>query len=137
MQSRSDSFEQTREIGCSFAQSLDFPTSVGLIGPLGAGKTCFIQGMTSGLTVNPDAYVTSPTFTLINEYESPIVPIYHFDLYRLSRFEELLDIGFEEYLASGLCVIEWADRFSELESLLQHWVRITHDGLDSREILIY
>ena len=85
---------------------------IALWGDLGAGKTCFIQGLCSGLGVEEP--VTSPTFTLINEYRGRL-PVAHFDLYRLNDPESVLDIGFDEYIDSNqVCLIEWADKFLEI-----------------------
>ncbi len=81
-----------------------------LTGELGAGKTCFIKGIAEGLNGTPADEVTSPTFTILQEYPGP-VPLYHFDAYRLSGPEDLEAIGFEEYIGgAGVAVIEWADR---------------------------
>jgi tRNA threonylcarbamoyladenosine biosynthesis protein TsaE len=81
-----------------------------LTGELGAGKTCFIKGIAEGLNGTPAEEVTSPTFTILQEYPGP-VPLYHFDAYRLSGPEDLEAIGFEEYIGgAGVAVIEWADR---------------------------
>jgi tRNA threonylcarbamoyladenosine biosynthesis protein TsaE len=83
---------------------------VALVGDLGTGKTCLTQGIARGLGV-PDQYqITSPSFTLINEYQGRMM-LYHFDLYRLSRASEMDDMGYEEYLfGQGVSVIEWADK---------------------------
>jgi tRNA threonylcarbamoyladenosine biosynthesis protein TsaE len=83
-------------------------------GALGAGKTTFIQGFAAGLGVGEDDYVRSPTFALVQAYHGRL-PLYHFDLYRLSSCAEVQDIGFDEYLeAGGVSIIEWADKFPEL-----------------------
>ena len=85
---------------------------VALIGDLGSGKTCLIQGICAGLDVEDD--VTSPTFTLINEYRGRI-PVAHVDLYRLEDAESVLDLGYDEYIdGDGVCLIEWADKFPDL-----------------------
>ena len=87
---------------------------VALIGDLGVGKTCLTQGIARGAGVYQDQTVNSPSYILINEYEGKI-PIYHIDLYRLERLEDIIALGLEEYLdGDGICVIEWADRMSEL-----------------------
>ena len=84
-----------------------------LIGDLGAGKTQFAKGFAAGLGVQED--VTSPTFTILSAFSSGRLPLYHFDVYRVSEFEELFEIGLDDYLyGDGVCLIEWADRFMEL-----------------------
>src|SRR5712691_10161384 len=88
-----------------------FPGSVvGLIGPLGAGKTHLVRAIAEGLGIADSRAVSSPTFVLIQEYEARL-PIYHFDAYRLRSEAEFYDIGAHEYFAGdGVCLIEWADR---------------------------
>ena len=87
---------------------------VALIGDLGVGKTCLTQGIARGVDVYQDQTVNSPSYILINEYEGKI-PIYHIDLYRLERLEDIVALGLEDYLeGDGICVIEWADRMGEL-----------------------
>ncbi len=87
---------------------------VALIGDLGAGKTCLTQGIAQGVGVYQNQTVNSPSYILINEYEGKI-PIYHIDLYRLERLEDIVALGLEDYLdGDGICVIEWADRMGEL-----------------------
>ena len=136
------STEQTKQLAADFARSLKSGAVVGLIGPLGAGKTTFIQGMAQGLGIDPDAYVTSPTFAIIHEYDtsgaaSNAPTLYHFDLYRLRSFGELIDVGLEDYIhRGGICVIEWADRFTGLEEYLTHHVTIEIQGNQRRQILI-
>ncbi len=101
--------EQTWHIGEMLGTRLSAGDIVCLYGDLGAGKTSFSYGIAIGLEVD-DRYITSPTFTFVNEYQGR-VPLYHIDLYRLKDPEELVNIGFEEYLDSdGVTVIEWAER---------------------------
>jgi len=103
------STEQTEEVGRVLGEMLEPGDLVCLFGDLGAGKTHFSFGIARGLQV-PDQYITSPTFTFVNEYRGRI-PFYHIDLYRLKDPSELESIGFEEYLESdGATVIEWAER---------------------------
>lgn len=84
-----------------------------LEGPLGAGKTCFVQGLASAAGIDP-AEVASPTFPLVHEYTGGVLPFAHFDLYRLESVEDLIPLGFDEYVgAPGLCAIEWGDRFPQ------------------------
>lgn len=83
---------------------------IGLIGALGSGKTCFVKGLAEGLGIPKEEYVTSPTFTIINEYKG-IISLYHFDLYRIDTIKDLLDIGYNEYFSGeGVIVIEWAEK---------------------------
>jgi tRNA threonylcarbamoyladenosine biosynthesis protein TsaE len=104
--------DETMHIGRSLGEGLQPADTILLIGDLGAGKTCFIQGLCAGLGVQEA--VTSPTFTLINEYEGRL-PVAHFDLYRLDDPESVLNLGFDEYVDSGrICLIEWADKFLEI-----------------------
>ena len=101
--------EQTWRTGQVLGRLLNAGDTVCLYGDLGAGKTNFTYGIAQGLEVN-DQYITSPTYTFVNDYEGR-VPLYHLDLYRLEEPGELENIGFEEYLESdGVTVIEWADR---------------------------
>lgn len=87
---------------------------IGLIGPLGAGKTTFVRGLAEGLQNPNPRGVTSPTFMLVHEYPGRL-PLFHFDTYRLANADALLDLGFDEYVASGgVCVIEWADRVRDI-----------------------
>lgn len=101
--------EQTWRIGQILGARLGPGDTVCLYGDLGAGKTSISYGIALGLEVK-EQYITSPTFTFVNEYQGR-VPFYHIDLYRLTSVEELENIGFEEYIESdGVTVIEWAER---------------------------
>jgi tRNA threonylcarbamoyladenosine biosynthesis protein TsaE len=101
--------EKTWEIGQLLGKLLDAGDTVCLYGDLGAGKTNFAYGIARGLEVR-EQYITSPTFTFVNEYQGR-VPLYHLDLYRLKGPDELENIGFDEYVGSdGVAVIEWAER---------------------------
>ncbi len=130
--SRSES--ETIKIAQNFAQSLVPGSVVALSGELGAGKTVFARGVAGYLEVKQQ--VTSPTFTLINEYCGTI-PLYHMDLYRLNNLPEIEDIGVEDYFYSdGICLVEWAEK---LEGLLpEHAVTIYLKLIDKnrREIRI-
>ncbi len=102
--------ETTRSVARSLCDKLSVGDVVLLYGDLGAGKTEFVKGMAAGLGV--DEPVSSPTFALLNVYQGRM-PLYHFDLYRLDRLEELDGIGFDEFISGdGLAVIEWPDRFA-------------------------
>jgi tRNA threonylcarbamoyladenosine biosynthesis protein TsaE len=102
--------EKTRLIGKIIGQAIDSKTMIALTGDLGAGKTVFVQGLASGLDVPEDYYVTSPTYTIINEYPGRI-RLFHIDLYRITVANELFDIGFDEICSqNSVVVVEWADR---------------------------
>ncbi|QDG54601.1 tRNA (adenosine(37)-N6)-threonylcarbamoyltransferase complex ATPase subunit type 1 TsaE [Persicimonas caeni] len=104
--------EVTRRLGRALAQSLDAGAFVGLIGNLGAGKTTLVQSLVR--TLAPDAEATSPTYTLLNEYETD-PPVVHVDLYRLETYDELESIGYWDYAESGFAItcVEWLDRIPE------------------------
>ena len=98
----------TRMLGLEIANALEPGDVVALIGDLGTGKTALTKYIAEGLGVKEE--ISSPTFTIIKEYRSGRLPLYHFDVYRLGSGEELLDIGAEDMLeGDGACVIEWAD----------------------------
>ena len=105
--------EETEALGARLARALEPGAVVAFTGDLGAGKTAFVRGLARGLGI-PDR-VTSPTFTIVNEYEGGRLPLFHFDLYRLGCADELFDIGWEDYLArGGVCAVEWSERMEEL-----------------------
>ncbi|MDR1495937.1 MAG: tRNA (adenosine(37)-N6)-threonylcarbamoyltransferase complex ATPase subunit type 1 TsaE [Clostridiales Family XIII bacterium] len=105
-----------KRIGRELAGRLEPGTVVALTGDLGAGKTTFAKAVAEGLGVTDE--ITSPTFTLIHEYTSGRLPLYHFDVYRLSGpsvYEELENLGWEDYFyGKGVCVVEWADLIPEI-----------------------
>jgi len=106
----SHSLEQTRRIGARLAALLQPGDLILLEGAFGAGKTSFTQGIARGLGVGSD-YITSPTFTLINEYENGRLPLYHVDLYRLEAPDQVRDLGLLDYIeGDGVTVIEWPER---------------------------
>ena len=105
--------EETEALGARLARALEPGAVVAFTGDLGAGKTAFVRGLARGLGVQDR--VTSPTFTIVNEYEGGRLPLFHFDLYRLGCADELFDIGWEDYLArGGVCAVEWSERMEEL-----------------------
>lgn len=111
---QTDSEAETRALGAKFGQLLKGGDIVCLNGDLGAGKTQFTCGAAQTLGAGP--YITSPTFTIVNEYDTGKFPVYHFDLYRLSSYEELLEIGFEEYVQKdAVLFMEWSDQIPEIE----------------------
>ena len=109
MEYLSHSEQETEELGAALAGRLKAGDVVAYRGDLGAGKTAFTRGLARGLGCT--GRVTSPTFTIVNEYEGRI-PLFHFDLYRLGDEEELWDIGWEDYLGrGGVCAVEWSENF--------------------------
>ena len=104
--------EETEALGAALASSLRPGQVVAFRGPLGAGKTAFTRGLARGLGVTGP--VTSPTYTIVNEYTGGRMPLFHFDMYRLGSSEELFDIGWEEYLArGGVCAVEWSENVAD------------------------
>ncbi len=130
----SDSPAKTRQIAENFAKTLNGGQVIAFRGDLGAGKTCFTSGLAKGLGYAGD--VTSPTFALINEYLGGKFDIYHFDMYRISSWEELYSCGFFEYIeANGIVVAEWSENiegalpentiYVEIETLSENERKIT------------
>jgi tRNA threonylcarbamoyladenosine biosynthesis protein TsaE len=104
--------EETQQAASSLAATLERGAVLALSGELGAGKTCFVQGLADALQV--EDVVSSPTFTLVNEYRAD-PPVYHIDLYRVSSEDEALDMGLDEYLfGQGVTAIEWSERIRGL-----------------------
>lgn len=126
----SNSVAETEELGAQLAARLRPGDVVSYTGDLGAGKTAFTRGIARGLGI-PER-VTSPTFTIVNEYEGGRLPLFHFDLYRLGDPEELFDIGWEDYLArGGVCAVEWSENVAgalEDEPIRVDIRRGAHDG---------
>ncbi len=125
----SSSPEATFEYGRALGGLLQPGDVIALHGDLGAGKTCFVQGVSMGAGVRDRSQITSPTFTLIQEYQGRL-PIYHFDAYRLHREEDLYELGFEEYFyGEGITLIEWAERIPSLlpDEHLAIYLRIEPD----------
>jgi len=109
---RSGSEAQTEAIGAQLAQTLTPGTVIAFTGDLGAGKTAFARGLGRGLGIQDR--VTSPTFTIVNEYGGGRRPLFHFDMYRLESSDELFDIGWEDYLRrGGVCAVEWSEKVSD------------------------
>lgn len=116
------SAEETRRLGQAVASVLEQGDVVALAGDLGAGKTTFVQGAAAALGVTQP--VVSPTFTLVREYEGR-VPVHHVDVYRLDRINDVLDLGFEEMLETGVTFIEWGDAVEALLPASSLMVRLT------------
>ena len=107
-----NSEQETEQLGLRVGRALKPGSVIAYTGDLGAGKTAFTRGLARGLGV-PER-VTSPTFTIVNEYEGGRLPLFHFDMYRLGCADELFDIGWEDYLArGGVCAVEWSENVEE------------------------
>ena len=136
MQFLSHSAEETERFGEQLARQLRSGDVLAFTGPLGMGKTSFTRGLARGLGCRDR--VTSPTFTIVNEYEGE-TPLFHFDMYRLGSSDELFDIGWDDYLArGGICAVEWSERVSDALPEGTVFVDIARgaEGEDSRVITV-
>lgn len=126
--------EETEKVGAALAQYLKPGSIVAYEGDLGAGKTAFTRGLARGLGCMEQ--VTSPTYTIVNEYLTGRMPLFHFDMYRLTCADDLFDIGWEDYLErGGVCAVEWSENVAEaMESPIL--VSIRKVGENSRTITI-
>lgn len=112
MERYSASERETEALGQALVERLSPGAVVAFTGDLGAGKTAFVRGMAKGLDI--PQRVTSPTFTIVNEYEGGRLPLFHFDLYRLGSSDELFDIGWEDFLRrGGICAVEWSENVAD------------------------
>lgn len=107
-----ESLDRTQAIGRALGAVLRVGDVIGLIGPLGAGKTALTKGIAAGAGVEDPRRVTSPTFVIVNEYDGA-VHIYHIDAYRLGSAAELDALGLDEFIESGAIIVEWADRVAD------------------------
>lgn len=108
MQHQTNSAAETEALGKRLGLRLSPGAVIAYTGDLGAGKTAFTRGLARGLGITER--VTSPTFTIVNEYEGGRLPLFHFDMYRLGSSDELYDIGWEDYLSrGGVCAVEWSE----------------------------
>ena len=126
--------EETEKVGAALAEKLNPGTVIAYRGDLGAGKTAFTRGLARGLGYREP--VTSPTYTIVNEYLGGRLPLFHFDMYRLASSDDLWDIGWEDYLdRGGVCAVEWSENVDDaMENAI--YVTIQKTGEDSRRILI-
>ena len=124
----------TEAIGRELANKLQPGDFVALYGDLGAGKTAFTRGLAAILA--PDDMICSPTYTIVNEYLSGRLPLFHFDMYRLRSSDDLWDIGWDDYLdRGGVCAVEWSENVDDaMENAI--FVTIEKTGEDSRRIII-
>ena len=126
--------EETEALGQRLAEHLLPGTVIAYYGDLGAGKTAFTRGLARGLGIAEA--VTSPTYTIVNEYLSGRMPLFHFDMYRLGSADELFDIGWEDYLTrGGVCAVEWSENVEDaLEDAITVCIRRLGD--QDREVII-
>jgi tRNA threonylcarbamoyladenosine biosynthesis protein TsaE len=130
-----NSEEETEALGAQFAQRLPAGAVVAFYGELGSGKTAFVRGMARGMGI--DAMVSSPTFTIVNEYVGPSRSLFHFDMYRLGSADELFDIGWEDYLGrGGVCAVEWSENVEEAFEGDEYRVVFAKRSETSRKITI-
>ena len=126
--------EETEALGAALAEKLLPGTILAYEGDLGAGKTAFTRGLARGLGASDR--VTSPTYTVVNEYLSGRLPLFHFDMYRLESSDDLWDIGWEDYLLrGGVCAVEWSENVRDaMEDAV--WVRIEKLDDSTRKITV-
>ena len=130
-----NSEEETEALGARLAAVLTPGTGGAFTGDLGAGKTAFTRGLARGLGVTDR--VTSPTFTIVNEYEGGRLPLFHFDMYRLASSEELFDIGWEDYLQrGGVCAVEWSENVSDALEEDALSVEISRGEQDGQRVIV-
>ena len=130
--------EETEDLGAALGKLIPAGTVLAYRGDLGAGKTAFTRGLARGLGCRE--IVTSPTYTIVNEYLGGRLPLFHFDMYRLSSADDLFDIGWEDYLdRQGVCAVEWSENVAEamegavtvtIDKLGEETRRITMEGGD-------
>ena len=137
MEFESNSYEETQKFAEEFSKTLKAGDVLCMYGDLGVGKTAFVQGLAKGLGI--DEPITSPTFTIVNEYSGRL-PLYHFDVYRIGDVEEMEEVGFEDYvMGEGVSLIEWANLIEEI--LPEKRTEITieknlEEGFDYRKITV-
>lgn len=126
--------EKTRSLGRTIGAALNPGEVIAVSGELGAGKTLFIKGLALGLGTDPRVPVTSPTYTILQEYPGQ-KNLFHFDFYRLDKIDEVLALGYEDYFYNdGVAAIEWPEKFPEIFPKHTLWVNMNRRGDDAREI---
>ena len=136
MQITTHSADETQALGQKLASRLAPGDVIAYFGDLGAGKTAFTRGLAQGLGITDP--VTSPTYNIVNEYLSGRLPLFHFDMYRLSSSDELFDIGWEDYLSrGGVCAVEWSENVADaLQDVIRVTIEKDADEPDTRHITI-
>lgn len=130
----SHSEQETAQIAADYAQNCPPGTALALSGDLGAGKSVFCRALIRTLTGDPTLDVPSPTFTLVQIYDTPAGPLYHFDLYRLDDPEEIWELGWEEALTDGITLIEWPEKAGPYLPENHRAVSILTTGPETRKI---
>jgi tRNA threonylcarbamoyladenosine biosynthesis protein TsaE len=129
--------EETYSFGKRLGEKLQRGDVIALSGELGAGKTCLVQGIAKGLGVPEEYWITSPTFTLINEYPGRLI-LYHIDMYRLSGIQDLYDIGFDAcFNDRGVVVVEWAEKIGEILPEDTLFISLEYLDENERKLVIY
>lgn len=133
----SHSQSETEKIAYDLAQKLEKGTVIAFFGDLGMGKTCFVRGLAEGLSIH--CHVSSPTFAIVNEYRGENNSLFHFDMYRISSFDDLYSTGFFDYLDENeFIAVEWSENIENL--LPENVIRIKierYDDENSRKITVY
>lgn len=125
--------KETEEFGARLAQELQPGAVIALTGDLGAGKTTLTKAIARGLGVTET--LTSPTFTIVQEYESGRMPVYHFDVYRVHDEDEMFELGFDDYLhGKGVCLIEWAELVKDLLPEGTRWLKLEYGSSEDERI---
>jgi len=128
-----NSEKETRQVGFDLAKKLRPGTVLAFYGDLGAGKTTFTKGLAAGLGI--DTEITSPTYTIVNEYETGKTPLIHFDMYRLNSADDLFEIGWDDYLERGaILAVEWSENVEEAFPEDTVRIKIHKDG-DTRRVI--
>ena len=124
---------ETAAFGARLAEEIKPGTVIALTGDLGAGKTTLTKAIARGLGVTET--LTSPTFTIVQEYESGRMPVYHFDVYRVHDEDEMFELGFDDYLhGKGVCLIEWAELVEDLLPEGTCWLKLEYGGSEDERI---
>jgi tRNA threonylcarbamoyladenosine biosynthesis protein TsaE len=136
MEFYSNSEKDTEDFGAALAEKLPRGSVVAVYGELGSGKTALVRGLARGMGL--DCRVSSPTFTIVNEYTAPGKgELFHFDMYRLGSADELFDIGWEDYLArGGICAVEWSENVEDAFDGTEVRVTFEKTGANARKITV-
>ena len=131
---KTNNAKETEELGLRIGKSLVGGEVIAMTGDLGSGKTTMTKSLAKGLLI--DEHITSPTFTIVNEYEGRL-KLFHFDVYRIGDIEEMYDLGFEEYIYSGgVCIIEWSNLIEEILPKDKINIEILYLEEGKREIIL-